>query len=76
VGQQVRGDGEVNELRKCAATQDRLRKAADLLGRQLDELDQRLARIEQEDEQRRSFLGAEAMAPVSANLDPAPEKVQ
>jgi hypothetical protein len=68
VGQQVRGDGEVNELRKCAATQDWLRKAADLLGRQLDELDQRLAWIEREDEQRRSFLEAEAMAPASATI--------
>jgi len=62
----------MNELRKLVAVGD-LRKAAglmkaqlSLLEEQLADAERRLTKIEAEDERRRSFLDAEAMAPASA----------
>lgn len=58
----------MSELSKFAAAQCSLRKRADALADLLADLDSRLAKIEQEDELRRSFLEAEAQAPVSATI--------
>jgi hypothetical protein len=72
----------MNTLNKLTAAGDLL-KAADLMkGRlaileeQIADTDRRLTKIEQEDERRRSFLEAEALAPASANWHPAPRMVQ
>jgi hypothetical protein len=72
----------MNELTKLTAAGDLL-KAADLmkvqlglLEQQIADVDRRLAKIEAEDERRRSFLEAEAMAPVSATIHKAPERMQ
>jgi len=47
-----------------------------LLEEQLADAERRLTKIEAEDERRRSFLEAEAMAPASANWHLAPEMLQ
>jgi hypothetical protein len=42
----------------------------------LADLDARLAKVEAEDEHRRNFIAAEAMAPASANCHPAPARLR
>jgi hypothetical protein len=70
------------ELNKLIGAGD-LRKAADLmkarlslLEQQIADADRRLSKIETEDERRRTFLAAEALAPASANVHPAPRGLQ
>jgi hypothetical protein len=72
----------MDELRKCIAAGE-LHKATDLmkvqlglLEQQIADADRRLAKIEAEDERRRSFLEAEAPAPVSALWLPALRAIQ
>jgi len=80
MGQQVRGDGEVNELSKIASSTAELRKSADRMwkqledmGEQLDGLNQRLAKLETKEDWP-GFCGAAFRAPGVANLHKAPER--
>jgi predicted nucleic acid-binding Zn-ribbon protein len=63
----------MNELCKLTASVGELRKRAGLLEAQLLELDERLAKVEQEDERRRSFMDATDKALAVACFHKAPE---
>jgi hypothetical protein len=53
-----------------------LLKAADVRAAQIADANRRLAKIEAEDERRRNFWEAEALAPASANWHKAPARLQ
>jgi hypothetical protein len=82
MAEQICGDGEVNELSKIASSTAELRKSADRMwkqledmGGQLDGLNQRLAKLESKEDWP-GFCGAAFRAPGVANTHKAPRKVQ
>jgi hypothetical protein len=62
------------ELDKLLAVGE-LQKAADLLNAQIDDIDRRLAKLESKEDWP-AFFEAAALAPIAANIHPAPRMVQ
>jgi hypothetical protein len=82
VAEQVCGVGGVNELSKIASITAELRKSADRMWEQLEDmwgqldgLNQRLAKLESKEDWP-GFYEATFQAPGVANLHPAPVRVQ